>query len=370
MKIGVLKEIKNHEGRIGLTPSSVKELMRHGHMVMVEAKAGEKAGFTDGDYRSMGALIAESSDKIFEDAELIIKVKEPQAQEYTKLKDGQILFTFLHLAADLKQTKGLIASNAIALAYETLTTTDGKLPLLAPMSAIAGRMAIQVGAYYLQKEGKGILLSGIPGVAPGRVTIIGGGNVGTNAARMAIGLGADVTVLDKSLQRLNELEEIFSGRLKTLYANPESLKESLINADLVVGAVLVPGFSAPKLIQKDLIAKMGKGSVIVDVAIDQGGCFETSRPTTHDDPIFLENGVFHYCVTNMPGAVSKTSSLALNHATFPYILAIANKGLKKACIEDPALLSAINIYRGHVTCQPVAQALNIPYFQLNEQNLK
>jgi len=363
MLIGVPKEIKNHEYRVGMTPSSVREMVHHGHEVLVETYAGNGIGFSDADYEAAGAKIVETAAEIFDRAEMIIKVKEPQKVEYEQLSEDQLLFTYLHLAPDAEQTTGLVKSGATCIAYETITDAHGGLPLLAPMSEVAGRMSIQVGANAMQKAngGSGILLGGVPGVQPGRVVVIGGGVVGTSAVRMAMGLGADVTVLDKSLARLAYLDDIFGSRLKTQYATVDATEELVYGADLVVGAVLVPGAAAPKLIRKEQLSSMKKGSVIVDVAIDQGGCFETSRATTHQDPTYIIDDVVHYCVANMPGAVARTSTFALNHATLPFALALADKGWKKACADDAHLLAGLNVHNGRVTYKAVADDLGYDY---------
>ncbi|WP_417820235.1 alanine dehydrogenase [Terasakiella sp.] len=363
MLIGVPKEIKNHEYRVGMTPSSVREMVHHGHEVLVETYAGNGIGFSDADYEAAGAKVVGTAAEIFDRAEMIIKVKEPQKVEYEQLSEDQLLFTYLHLAPDAEQTAGLVKSGATCIAYETITDAHGGLPLLAPMSEVAGRMSIQVGANAMQKAngGSGILLGGVPGVQPGRVVVIGGGVVGTSAVRMAMGLGADVTVLDKSLARLAYLDDIFGSRLKTQYATVDATEELVYGADLVVGAVLVPGAAAPKLIRKEQLSSMKKGSVIVDVAIDQGGCFETSRATTHQDPTYIVDDVVHYCVANMPGAVARTSTFALNHATLPFALALADKGWKKACADDVHLLAGLNVHNGRVTYKAVADDLGYDY---------
>lgn len=363
MLIGVPKEIKNHEYRVGMTPSSVREMVHHGHEVLVETYAGNGIGFSDADYEAAGAKVVGTAAEIFDRAEMIIKVKEPQKIEYEQLSEDQLLFTYLHLAPDPEQTAGLVKSGATCIAYETITDAHGGLPLLAPMSEVAGRMSIQVGANAMQKAngGSGILLGGVPGVQPGRVVVIGGGVVGTSAVRMAMGLGADVTVLDKSLARLAYLDDIFGSRLKTQYATVDATEELVYGADLVVGAVLVPGAAAPKLIRKEQLSSMKKGSVIVDVAIDQGGCFETSRATTHQDPTYIVDDVVHYCVANMPGAVARTSTFALNHATLPFALALADKGWKKACADDAHLMAGLNVHNGRVTYKAVADDLGYDY---------
>jgi len=364
MLIGVPKEIKNQEYRVGLVPSSVRELVHHGHDVIVETKAGEGIGFDDDSYIAVGAKIAAQSGDIFDSVQMIVKVKEPQANECMMLREDQIIFTYLHLAPDPELTEGLIKSKCVAIGYETVTDPWGGLPLLAPMSEIAGRMSAQVGASCLEKQpgGAGILLGGVPGVAPAKVTVIGGGVVGMNAARMARGLEADVTIIDKSSRRLHELDAIFGSRIKTHLPTVDSIERDVISSDLVIGAVLVPGAEAPKLVTRDMIGKMRRGSVVVDVAIDQGGCFETSKPTTHTDPTYILDDVVHYCVANMPGAVPRTANFALNNATLPFILAIANKGYRKAMLDDPHLMNGLNVIRGEVTHEAVAKALGSDYF--------
>lgn len=363
MLIGVPKEIKTHEYRVGLTPAGVRELTQSGHSVLVETHAGAAIDFDDDAYRSAGAEIAPDAESVFAKADMIVKVKEPQPQECKRLREGQILFTYLHLAPDPEQTKLLRESGCIAIAYETVTDRHGRLPLLAPMSEVAGRMSIQAGAHSLERAqgGRGMLLGGVPGVAAARVVIIGGGVVGVNAARMAMGTGARVTILDKSIERLTELDNLYGPRLETLYSTTDSLESSVIDADLVIGAVLVPGAAAPKLVNRDLLRKMRRGAVVVDVAIDQGGCFETSRPTTHDDPIFIEEDVVHYCVANMPGAVARTSTLALTNATLPFVHALADKGYKQALADDPHLLEGLNVHHGEITYEAVAQSLGLDY---------
>ncbi|MCK4843271.1 MAG: alanine dehydrogenase [Methylococcales bacterium] len=368
MLIGVPKEIKNNEYRVGMTPAGVRELVSHGHRVMVEANAGEAIGLTDDLYQQAGAEVITSASDIFANADMIIKVKEPQTQECEMLRQGQILFTYLHLAPDLQQTKKLIASGAICIAYETVTDAHGGLPLLAPMSEVAGRMAIQAGTHALEKTqgGMGILLGGVPGVAPAKVIVLGGGVVGLNAARMAMGLGADVTVIDRSLDRLKQLDEQFGPQLKTLYATKEMIERAIVRADLVIGAVLVPGATAPKLITRDSLATMKQGAVLIDVAIDQGGCFESSHPTTHDDPTYIEQGVIHYCVANMPGGVARTSTFALTNATLPFIIELATKGAEQALLDNIHLRDGLNIYKGKVTYQAVAEAHGFEYIAANE----
>ncbi len=363
MKVGMPKEIKNNEFRVGLTPSAVKELVMQGHEVMVEHNAGEAIGFTNELYQQAGAHVVETAEQIFNDAEMIVKVKEPQLNECNMLREGQILFTYLHLAPDPKQAEALMKSGCVAIAYETVTDAQGGLPLLAPMSEVAGRLSIQAGARHLEKPqgGMGLLLGGVPGVASGSVVVIGGGVVGTNAIRMAIGMEANVTVLDKSIKRLQELDYQFGPKLNTIYASRGNMEDYIYQADLVVGAVLVAGDSAPKLIDRQMLTHMKKASVIVDVAIDQGGCCETSKPTTHEDPTYVVEGVTHYCVANMPGAVPKTSSVALGNATLPYVLRMANHGYKEALRKDHHLLAGLNVHHGHITHQAVAQSLNKDY---------
>ena len=363
MLIGVPKEIKNHEYRIGLTPGAVKELVVNGHQVIVEHNGGEAIGFSDDQYIAAGASIEMSAEQIFATAEMIVKVKEPQPNECQMLREGQLLFTYLHLAPDPRQTELLVASGATCVAYETVTDARGGLPLLAPMSEVAGRMSIQAGAHYLEKAqgGSGVLLGGVPGVAPGKVMIIGGGVVGTNAAQMAVGLRADVTILDRSMSRLKELDDLFGSQVKTVYSTTDAIDYYSARADLVIGAVLVPGAAAPKLLRREHLMNMRQGSVVCDVAIDQGGCFETSRPTTHQEPIYEVEGVVHYCVANMPGAVARTSTMALNNATLPFALALANKGYKQALTDDPHLLKGLNVHRGKVTYQAVSETLGYDY---------
>jgi alanine dehydrogenase len=359
MLIGVPKEIKNHEYRVGLTPAAVKEFVSHGHQALIEDNAGTSIGFTNEEYIAAGADIAANAQEVFAKADMIVKVKEPQTNECKMLRKGQTLYTFLHLAPDPSQTKLLIESGATCIAYETVTDNRNGLPLLAPMSEVAGRMAVQAGAHYLEKAqgGSGTLLGGVPGVAPGKVLIIGGGVVGTNSAKMALGLGADVTILDRSLTRLRELDDIFAGRLKTVFSTVDAIEHYSSKADLVIGAVLIPGAAAPKLLTREHIKNMKEGSVVVDVAIDQGGCFETSKATTHQDPVYVVDGVVHYCVANMPGGVARTSTMALNNATLPLGLALANKGPKQAMLDDPHLLNGLNVHQGLVTYKAVVDAL-------------
>lgn len=358
MRVGCPKEIKNHEYRVGLTPGAVREYVAHGHDVLIETKAGAGIGADDDAYRSAGARIVATAKDVFEKSDMVVKVKEPQPSEWAQLRDGQILYTYLHLAPDPEQTKGLLNSGVTAIAYETVTDDRGGLPLLAPMSEVAGRLAIQAGATSLQKAngGRGILLGGVPGVLPAKVTIIGGGVVGLHSARMAVGLGADVTILDRSIPRLRQLDDIFGGRIHTRYSTIDALEEEVFSADLVVGAVLIPGAAAPKLVTREMLSGMKKGAVIVDVAIDQGGCFETSHATTHSDPTYEVDGVVHYCVANMPGAVPVTSAHALNNATLYYGLQLADRGLK-AIAEDRHLRAGLNVHRGRITNRPVADAL-------------
>ena len=368
MLVGVPKEVKTHEYRVGLVPSSVRELAHHGHKIIVETGAGAGIGFSDEDFERAGASIRSSADEIFAEAEMVVKVKEPQPEEYARLRSGQVLFTYLHLAPDEAQTKGLIDSGSIAIAYETVTNNRGGLPLLSPMSEVAGRMSVQVGAHCLEKEqgGSGMLLGGVPGVAAARVVIIGGGVSGTNAARMAMGMEAHVTVIDRSLPRLYELDLQFGPMLNTIYSTVDAIEQHVMGADLVIGAVLVPGAAAPKLVTRDMVRQMRPGSVLVDIAIDQGGCFETSRPTNHADPTYVEEGAVHYCVTNMPGAVARTSTFALNNATLPFVLALANEGYRHALAADPHLKEGLNVADGKVTCKPVAEAHGLPYTPAEE----
>ena len=363
MLIGVPKEIKNHEYRVGLTPGSVRELVRHGHRVIVQKDAGTAIGLHDAEYAAAGAELADGAEEVFARAELIVKVKEPQPDECCRLRPDQALFTYLHLAPDPRQTQLLLASGVTAIAYETVSDRFGALPLLTPMSEVAGRMAIQVGAASLEKSrgGSGVLLSGVPGVAPGKVTILGGGVVGSNAALIAIGLGADVTVIDRSLDRLRSLHGQFGNRLRTLHLTEEAIESSVADADLIIGAILVPGATTPRLLRREQLAKLRPGSVLVDVSIDQGGCFETSHPTTHADPTFIVDGIVHYCVANMPGAVARTSTFALNNATLPFTLALADKGCRRALLDDPHLRNGLNVYQGKITCAPVAEAQSLSW---------
>lgn len=361
MHIGCPKEIKPQEFRVGLTPNAAREAIAHGHTVTVETAGGEGAGFPDADYIEAGAKVAGTAKEIFATADMIVKVKEPQPGERKMLREGQILFTYLHLAPDPAQTNDLIDSGATCIAYETVTDDRGGLPLLAPMSEVAGRLAPQVGAWTLQKAngGRGVLMGGVPGVGPARVVVIGGGVVGTHAAKIAAGMGADVTVLDRSLPRLRYLDDVFGGQFKTSYASAGNTIELVREADMVIGAVLIPGAAAPKLISRAQLSEMKPGAVLVDVAIDQGGCFETSKATTHQDPIYEVDGIMHYCVANMPGAVARTSTIALGNATMPFMLALADKGWRKACEDDPHLLNGLNVHAGHLTYFAVGKALGI-----------
>ncbi len=360
MRVGCPKEIKNHEYRVGLTPGSVREYVTHGHEVLVETGAGAGIGADDGAYQAAGAKIARTARDVFAKSDMIVKVKEPQPSEWAQLREGQILYTYLHLAPDPEQTKGLVESGVTAVAYETVTDERGGLPLLAPMSEVAGRLAIQAGATALQKAngGRGVLLGGVPGVLPGKVAILGGGVVGLQAAKMAVGLGADVTIIDRSIPRLRVLDDIFHGRVHTRYSTVEAIEDECFSADMIVGAVLIPGAAAPKLVTREMLTGMKKGAVLVDVAIDQGGCFETSHPTTHADPTYEVEGVIHYCVANMPGAVPVTSAHALNNATLHYGLQLADKGLK-ALADDPHLRNGLNVHRGRITNRAVAESLGL-----------
>jgi len=363
MLVGIPKEIKNNEFRVGIVPSNVRELIACGHQVIVEHNAGIGIGFTDDDYSSTGAKIIDSAEEIFAAAEMIVKVKEPLAEERALLKEGQILFTYLHLAPDLPQTQDLVKSKAICIAYETVTSDNGGLPLLAPMSEVAGRMSIQAGAQCLEKShsGRGMLLGGVPGVEPAKVVIIGGGVVGNNAAQMAIGMGAQVVILDRNIDVLRKLNVQFGSAVQTVFSSKGALDEHVLDADLVIGGVLIPGAEAPKLVTTEMIRHMKPGAALVDVAIDQGGCFETSHATTHADPTYIVDDVVHYCVANMPGAVPLTSTFALNNVTLPFILNLANKGYKQALADDPHLLNGLNVYRGQVTCKNVAEDLGFNY---------
>ncbi|PMS38368.1 L-alanine dehydrogenase [Trinickia symbiotica] len=363
MRVGVPKEIKNHEYRVGLTPASVRELTSRGHDVLVQAGAGEAIGLSDEQYRCVGAHLVAQAEEVFARADMIVKVKEPQPHECRMLRPEQILYTYLHLAPDPAQTKALVDSRAVCIAYETITGPSGGLPLLAPMSEVAGRMAVQAGAHYLEiaHGGRGVLLGGVPGVSPGHVVVIGAGVVGTNALQMAIGLGARVTVLDKSVDRLRQLDLVFGNRISTAYSNAHSIEEAVLDADVVIGGVLVPGAAAPKLVTREHVAHMKKGAVMVDVAIDQGGCFETSHPTTHAQPVYLVDGIVHYCVANMPGAVARTSTFALNNATIGHAIALAEKGWKHAMRDDIHLRRGLNVCQGNVTHEAVARDLGYPH---------
>ncbi|GAB3773461.1 alanine dehydrogenase [Ramlibacter monticola] len=369
MRVGVTKEIKNHEYRVGITPNGAATLVRHGHSVLVEAGAGAGVGFADAQYAQAGARIVPSADEVFDQAEMIVKVKEPQPVECKRLRPGQVLFTYLHLAPDPEQTRLLLESDSVAIAYETVTDGNGGLPLLKPMSEVAGRMSIQAGAHALEKAqgGLGVLLPGVPGVPPARVLVLGGGVVGINAARMAMGLGAQVTVMDVSLPRLTQIDSDFGPRLLTEVSTRENIMAHLPQTDLVIGGVLIPGAAAPKLISCEMLSAMRPGSVIVDVAIDQGGCVETSKPTTHQNPTYVVDGVVHYCVANMPGGVARTSTLALTNATLPFVVQLANKGYRKALQEDRHLLAGLNVHRGELTYEAVARDLGLKYtpYQVN-----
>jgi len=368
MKVGVPKEIKTLEFRVGMTPAGVRELIHDGHEVVVETNAGLGIGMFDADYEKAGAKVLGTAEEVFATADLIVKVKEPQPPECEMLRDDQVLFTYLHLAADPGQTKALVDSGTTAIAYETVTADDGSLPLLTPMSEVAGRLSIQSGAYHLQKAngGRGVLLGGVPGVAPGKVVIIGGGVSGMHAADMAIGLGADVTILDRSLPRLRELDDIWGGRVHTVYSTKHEIDRLVPEADLVVGAVLIAGAAAPKLVTAQNVKDMHAGAVMVDISIDQGGCFETSRPTTHAEPIYVVDDVVHYCVTNMPGAVPRTSTFALTNATLPFAKALANLGWREALIQDPHLANGLNVHAGHVNHEAVAQDLGYEYLSADD----
>ncbi|HSN19233.1 MAG TPA: alanine dehydrogenase [Usitatibacter sp.] len=359
------KEVKNNEYRVGLTPASVREVAAHGHEVLVEGGAGAGIGATDGDYAAAGAKIAADAEEVFARADLIVKVKEPQPAERKRLRPGQVLFTYLHLAPDPAQARDLLASGIVAIAYETVTAPGGGLPLLAPMSEVAGRLAIQAGAHALEKPqgGMGILLGGVPGVPPAKIAILGAGVVGTNAALMAVGSGANVVVLDRSVEALRRIESRFGARVITVHSNRETLEKHVLSADLVVGAVLVPGAAAPKLVTRAMVARMKPGAVLVDVAIDQGGCFETSHPTTHDAPTFVVDRVVHYCVANMPGAVPRTSTYALNNATLPFVLALAGEGWRAALKRDRHLLAGLNVHQGKIANREVAEALGLPFVE-------
>ncbi|MGZ5571202.1 MAG: alanine dehydrogenase [Usitatibacter sp.] len=362
MLIGVPREIKDQEYRVGLTPASAREIVAHGHRVLIERGAGSGIGAADADYLAAGAEVAAGADEVFARAEMIVKVKEPQARERKQLRRGQVLFTYLHLAPDPEQTRDLVASGAVCIAYETVTSPSGGLQLLAPMSEVAGRMAVQAGAHCLEKAqgGMGILPGGVAGVAPAKIVILGAGVVGTNAAWIAVGSGAQVVVMDRNIDKLRRVEELLGARVMTIFSNRDNLEKHVLSADLVIGAVLVPGAAAPRLVSREMLGRMKPGAVLVDVAIDQGGCFETSRPTTHSHPTFVVDGVVHYCVANMPGGVPRTSTYALNNATLPYVLALAGQGYRDAMKRDPHLLAGLNVHEGKVTNKEVADALGYP----------
>jgi alanine dehydrogenase len=363
MKVGVPKEIKNHEYRVGLTPASVREFVAHGHSVMVQSGAGAAIGLDDAQYRAAGAAIVDGAAEVFRTADMIVKVKEPQPQECAMLRPGQVLYTYLHLAPDPEQTAALVKSGAVCVAYETITGPHGGLPLLAPMSEVAGRMSVQAGAAHLEKSkgGMGVLLGGVPGVAPAQVTILGAGVVGTHALQVAVGMGAQVHILDKNIDRLRALDLVFGNRITTQFSNADAVERCVLDADLVIGGVLIPGAAAPKLVTREMISRMRKGAVVVDVAIDQGGCFETSRPTTHAEPTYVVDGVVHYCVANMPGAVARTSTFALNNATIGHGLALADMGWQAAMRANPHLLAGLNVAAGKVTFEAVAKDLGYTF---------
>ncbi|QQS48212.1 MAG: alanine dehydrogenase [Acidobacteriota bacterium] len=368
MIVGLPKEIKDNEFRVGMTPAGVGTLSESGHTVLVERNAGEGSGITDEEYVAARGQIVDTADEVWERAEMIVKVKEPVGPEHQRMREGQLLFTYLHLAPDPKLTQVMIERQVTGIAYETITNEEGHLPLLTPMSEVAGRMAVQVGAQYLQKPegGRGVLMGGVPGVLPAKVVIIGGGVVGINSLKMAVGLGAHVVILDKNLERLRYLDDIFGAKIRTLMSNPFTVQEAIANADLVVGAVLVPGAAAPRLVTREMLKTMHKGAVIVDVAVDQGGCIETTRPTTHSDPTFFVEDVLHYCVANMPGAVPRTSTFALTNATLPFALKLANKGFREAIARDPHLRNGVNTYAGHITYAAVAESQGQPFKSLDE----
>ena len=368
MLIGCPTEIKNQEYRVGITPAAAQEAVVNGHDVIIQKGAGSGSGFLDAEYITAGARIVGSAEQVFADAEMVVKVKEPQAVERAQLRKGQILFTYLHLAPDAPQTEDLLASGVTAIAYETVTDRMGGLPLLAPMSEVAGRLAPQVGSWTLQKAngGRGVLMGGVPGVSPAKVVVIGGGVVGTHAAKIAAGMGAEVTVMDMSLPRMRYLDDTYSGVFKTLYASKGNTAKMVTEADMVIGAVLIPGATAPKLVSRAMLSTMKPGAAIVDVAIDQGGCFETSHATTHDDPIYEVDGIMHYCVANMPGAVARTSTIALGNATMPFMIALANKGWKEACAADPHLMNGLNTHAGHLTYAAVGEALGLDFISPSE----
>ncbi len=368
MIIGLPKEIKDNEYRVGLTPAGVKTLSDYGHTVLVETMAGEGSGISDEEYSAAQGRIVETADEVWARAEMIVKVKEPVGPEYKRMREGQILFTYLHLAPDRRLTQAMLESGVTGVAYETITNDEGHLPLLTPMSEVAGRMAVQIGAHYLQKPegGRGVLMGGVPGVLPAKVVIIGGGVVGVNSIKMAVGLGANVTVLDKNLERLRYLDDIFGVKIRTLVSNPYTVQDACAKADLVIGAVLIPGASAPMLVTREMLKTMHKGAVIVDVAVDQGGCIETTRPTTHSDPTFYVDDVLHYCVANMPGAVPRTSTFALTNATLPIAIKLANKGFKEAISKDRHLKAGVNTYKGHITYEAVAESQGLKYKPIDD----
>lgn len=368
MLIGLPKEIKDNEYRVGLTPAGVKTLSDYGHTVLVETRAGEGSGITDDEFRTASGQIVNSADEVWQRAEMVVKVKEPVGPEYERMREGQLLFTYLHLAPDLKLTQVMLERKVTGVAYETITNEEGHLPLLTPMSEVAGRMAVQVGAHYLTKPegGRGVLMGGVPGVLPAKVVIVGGGVVGINSIKMAVGLGAHVVVLDKNLERLRYLDDIFGSKIRTLSSNPYTVQESIANADLVIGAVLIPGAAAPMLVTRDMLKTMHKGAVIVDVAVDQGGCIETTKPTTHSNPTFYVDDVLHYCVANMPGAVPRTSTFALTNATLPFALKLAKKGFKDAVNTDKHLKAGVNTYAGHITYEAVAESQGLNYKLIDE----
>lgn len=368
MIIGLPREIKDNEYRVGLTPAGVKTLHDHGHTVLVEKGAGTGSGISDDEYRTAMGQIVASADEVWQRAEMVIKVKEPVGPEYQRMREGQILFTYLHLAPDLKLTQVMLERRVTGVAYETITNDEGHLPLLTPMSEVAGRMAVQIGAFYLQKPegGRGVLMGGVPGVLPAKVSIVGGGVVGINSIKIAVGMGANVTVLDKNLERLRYLDDIFGAKIRTLMSNPYTVQEAIANADLVIGAVLIPGASAPHLVTRPMLSTMHKGAVIVDVAVDQGGCIETTRPTTHSDPTFYVDDVLHYCVANMPGAVPRTSTFALTNATLPFAMKLANKGFKDAIVKDRHLKAGVNTYAGHITYEAVAESQGLAYKPIDD----
>jgi alanine dehydrogenase len=368
MKIGIPKEIKTRENRISLTPAGCSVLTEKGHHILVEQNAGSGSGFSDSDFANAGASILQKADDVWQEADMIVKVKEPVDAEYTRMKDGQIVFTYLHLAADKTLTQTMLDTGVIGVAYETIQNEDGGLPLLAPMSEVAGRLAVQKGCFCLEKKnnGKGLLLSGVPGVEPGSVVIIGGGIAGLNAAQLAVGMGARVTILDIDLKRLRYLDQMFQSQVTTLISNQTNIELSVLQADLVIGTVLIPGAQAPKLIKKEYLSKMEPGSAFVDVAIDQGGCSETSRPTDHNNPTYVVDNIVHYCVTNMPGAVPRTSTFALTNATLPYVVDLADKGLKQAVKEDNSLAGGVSIYQGRLTCPQVAKAFDMEYSNVED----